>query len=221
MSDNIDINIDSLRQTAQNQRSQSQGRRLEDYILARDELFNSIIKNAKEKMSAAAEAGHYRAILMSGRRQEDGLYPSDMFFGANDLDGRKGIPFPSVWNPTGISEDQTLLSKLRRSFQVDKNQNLRFYVKRDLRNSLHFHVFVDWSPRYRNAVSTGTPVRPSSNVANDVNVANVDDNPVVQERKNNRYEREGGYIQPRSKTNRNPIQIDDDGFILAVPNRRK
>jgi hypothetical protein len=158
MAANIDINIDNLRQTAQTQRNKSQGRRLTDYIYARDELFERIIKNAKTKMNAAAEAGHYRAILMSGYRnnyhEEDcGLYPQDMFFGASEIDGRKGIPFPSVWNPTGIPEEHSLLTKLRKAFHVEKNQNLRFYVKRDLRNSLHFHVFVDWSPRYRTAVS--------------------------------------------------------------------
>jgi len=199
MTTNIDINIDNLRQTAQIQRTQSQGRRLVDYIWARDELFTKIIQNAKEKMNAAAEAGHFRAILMSGRRQEDGLYPLDMFYGVNEDEGRKGIPFPSVWNPTGIPEEQTLLAKLRRSFHVDKNQNLRFYVKRDLRNALHFHVFVDWSPRFR------VPVR-----VNDVSQPVEKTVPV---------EREGGYIQPRSRAIRNPVQIDDDGFMMAV-NRR-
>jgi hypothetical protein len=29
-------------------------------------------------------------------------------------------------------------------------------------------------------------------------------------------EREGGYIQPRSRAIRNAVQIDDDGFIMAV-----
>lgn len=213
-STNIDINIDSLRQTAQIQRNQSQGRRLTDYIYARDELFQKIIQNAKEKMNAAAESGHFRAILMSGRRQEDGLYPADMFFGANESDGRKGIPFPSVWNPTGIQDEHTLLAKLRRSFQVEKNQNLRFYVKRDLRNSLHFHVFVDWSPRFRTAVrASASPQEESSSVFQ----TEVVQQPVqVQSMKQNTSqsnEREGGYIQPRSRAIRNPVHIDEDGFM--------
>ena len=205
--ENIDINIDNLRQMAQNQRSQSQGRRLTDYIYARDDLFRRIVHQAKEKMRAAAEAGHYRAILMSGKRQEDGLYPGDMFFGGNEAEGRRGIPFPSVWNPTGIPEEFTLLTKLRKAFQVEKNQNLRFYVKRDLRNSLCFHIFVDWSPRHRGRMALGQQ-------------KDIERNDLAEKRgQEPEREREGGYIQPRSKAVRNAVQIDEDGFILAVPRR--
>lgn len=181
---NIDINIHTLCQTAQNQRIQSRDQRLSEYIIARDDLFHKLINNAKTKMSMAAQAGHYRAILLTGKRQQDGLYPNDMFFGSNEIENRKGIPFPSVWNPQGIPEEHTLLTKLYKSFHIEKNQNLRFYVKKDLRDLFQFHVFIDWNSNKKEQISETNTVK------------------------------EGGYIQPRSRSLRHIYHIDSDGFII-------
>ena len=156
----ISVDIDGLRETTQQQRTLNREGRLRDYKIARDELFNSLTKDVQSKMTEASKNGSYRAILFTGRRQEDGMYPQELFFGkGTDCDG-KGIPFPSVWNPRGIPDEETLIAKLRRSFQTEANQNLRFYVKRDLRDQLTFHVFVDWSPRREFNTREGGIVRP-------------------------------------------------------------
>jgi ribosomal protein L17 len=155
----IPVDIDSLRETTQQQRTLNREGRLRDYKIARDELFTLLTGDVQSKMTEASKNGSYRAILFTGRRQDDGMYPPELFFGKGSDADSKGIPFPSVWNPRGIPEEESLITKLRRSFQTEMNQNLRFYVKRDLRDQQTFHVFVDWSPRREFNTREGGVVR--------------------------------------------------------------
>ena len=154
----ITVDINGLLETTQQHRNLNREGRLNDYKIARDELFAVLTKDVQAKMTESSKNGSYRAILFTGHRQEDGMYPQSLFFGKGDGSG-KGIPFPSVWNPRGILAEDTLITKLRVSFQTETKQNLRFYVKRDLREQRSFHVFVDWSPR-GDVTTDGGIVRP-------------------------------------------------------------
>lgn len=141
--------FEELRQIAIQKRNDTSGERLDRYRRARDDAFDVIVNGSEDKMKTAATEGRFRVPLYSFRLTDaDAETEPDtqVYFGSNG-EGDRGLHAMTLFNPRGISYDETLIAKLRNHFKASGDENNNDFQVYFQGRARQFAVFVSWDKR--------------------------------------------------------------------------